>query len=176
MKKLIAFTLSVILLLALCPLALGEASGTPEETYNELVQLLGDPANPGTPRSDFANTSEYLGHDGLHIIQARNTQTGVLIIYNRPDTPETGCFWQISNPREREYRALFSFIHEHGKDQSITEDNRCTYVNFEDKQLFIYRTGEKKYPKESHDIDEYLSSIIALYYPNLTNWYSTMKP
>ena len=176
MKKLIAFTLSVILTLVYCSLALGDGKQTPENTYNELVQLLGNPVNTETPRTEFANTSEYLGHDGLHIIQARNTQAGVIIIYNRPDTPETGSFWQISNPREREYKALFTFVHEHGKDQSITEDNRCTYVNFEDKQLFIYRTGEKKYPKESHDLYEYLSSIIALYYPNLTNWYSTMKP
>ena len=172
MKKNLAFTMSIILVLTLCSLALGEAKGTPEDTYNELVQLLGNPSDSELTRTEFANTSEYLGHDGLHILQARNTQTGVLIIYNRPDTPETGSFWQISNPREREYKALFTFVHEHGKNQSITEDNRCTYVNFEDKQLFIYRTGEKKYPKESHDLDEYLSSIIALYYPNLANWYA----
>ncbi len=163
-KKIIATTLMIVLALLWCISSLGESKGTTEDVYSELVQLFGDPIDTEQPRSNFESTSKYLGEDGLHIIQGRNTQAGFLFIYNQPNKPSVGSFWNIKNAKEKDYKKMFTFVHDHADNNSITEDNRCTYVHLGDQQAYIYRTGEDKYDKESHDIDEYLSSIIQLYY------------
>ena len=177
MKKLIAFTMFVILVFTLCPLAFGEAKGTPEDVYSEIVKYFGqETSKSSAERSILAEQwGSGLMEDMLLLIQWSDDKTGFWIVYNRPDRPRLTQVWQILYPRETDYKNIFRIMHNYAVGYGIDED-RCWYFDTKGGHTHLFHTVdtiEEKFKDyyEFNDIDKFLRFIIKEYHPKFSDWY-----
>lgn len=174
MKKMYILVFTFIFLVCLVT-ACAECNniGTPQDVYNGICEIFGEPYNKAAKRSTLADMfGDGIMEDLIFVLDRGKEAKEFWIALNSPDKPREMSLWIIDHATQNDYKKLFTILHQYAMGYGISETNRCIFLSYTDKEFYAFDTSaDLGVQNEFDQIENMIEHLIKKYHSELLDWY-----